>query len=82
VTYFCAGVIKAAPWGLMFRVLTGAIMSLVDLSTDLYVANMYRVEERYSYFRLVVGMVSCSMLLQVRGGSYVMWILRWSIKGH
>mmetsp|Transcript_10792 Transcript_10792/g.22152 ORF Transcript_10792/g.22152 Transcript_10792/m.22152 type:complete len:1934 (-) Transcript_10792:39-5840(-) len=58
------GVIKAAPWGLMFRVITGAIISLIDLITDLYVAKMYLEAERNGYFMMIIGMVSLSMTLQ------------------
>ena len=31
------GVVKSAPWGLMFRVCFGALTSMVDLVTDIYV---------------------------------------------
>jgi hypothetical protein len=31
------GVVKAAPWGMMFRVTVGAITSIFDLLTDVYV---------------------------------------------
>jgi hypothetical protein len=51
------GVMTAAPWGMMFRVLIGGFMGVMDLFTDAYVCYLYKLEGRLSYFYLTVGII-------------------------
>ena len=45
------------------RIVVGAVVSTLDLFTDIYVAYMYWVQGRYGFFNLTVGMLSASMFL-------------------
>ena len=60
------GVVKAAAWGLMWRVSIGAILSLLDLSTDIYVGWEFFSRQRWVFGGLTVGTVVMSFILQVR----------------
>ena len=57
-------VVKAAPWGLFWRVFLGAAVSLTDIITDIVVAATFLKEKRYSYLILTVSMIAACMLLQ------------------
>jgi len=58
------GVVKSAPWGLFWRVFLGAMVSIVDIVTDVVVAYTFWTEGRKSYFWLTVTMILVSMVLQ------------------
>lgn len=59
------GVVKTAPWGLMFRVLLGATTSTIDLGTDIFVCYMFWKEKRMDYFEMTLGTILLSMSLQL-----------------
>ena len=54
-----------APWGLKFRVLFGATISVADVVTDIYAINMFWRTGRSSYAIANLAMVLCAMLMQV-----------------
>jgi hypothetical protein len=49
----------------MFRVTIGALMSFIDLCTDIYVGYMFYSEGRMDYFELIATMVGVSILIQL-----------------
>ncbi|GMH81209.1 hypothetical protein TL16_g08858 [Triparma laevis f. inornata] len=59
------GVVKAAAWGLMWRVSIGAILSLLDLSTDIYVGWEFFSRQRWVFGGLTVGTIVLSFFLQL-----------------
>jgi hypothetical protein len=59
-------IMKLAPWGLMWRVCTGAGLSIVDTATDVFVIVGYMGSEEtkvYAYF--LIGMVAASLFLHI-----------------
>mmetsp|Transcript_6163 Transcript_6163/g.12231 ORF Transcript_6163/g.12231 Transcript_6163/m.12231 type:complete len:592 (+) Transcript_6163:1-1776(+) len=58
------GVVKSAPWGMMFRVIFGALTSLLDLGTDIYVTNMFWNDGKWGYF--VASCVSLSVSIGIQ----------------
>ena len=44
------GVVQRAPWILMFRVCFGALTSLINLGTDIYVTAMFWNDGKDGYF--------------------------------
>jgi hypothetical protein len=58
------GVVKAAPWGLFWRVFLGAAVSLADIVTDIVVAVTFFRENRQEYLFLTVGMIAACIFLQ------------------
>jgi len=59
------GVVKAAPWGLMFRVITGAATSSLDLWTDVWIAATYYSEGKHNFFLATTVMLGASIGLQL-----------------
>ena len=59
------GIVKSAAWGLMWRVSVGAILSFLDLTTDIYVGYEFFAQKRYLFGGLTVGSIGLSMILQV-----------------
>mmetsp|Transcript_18700 Transcript_18700/g.38909 ORF Transcript_18700/g.38909 Transcript_18700/m.38909 type:complete len:1880 (-) Transcript_18700:55-5694(-) len=59
------GVVKAAPWGLMFRVILGALTSMVDLLTDIYITIMFYNGDRMGFFWVQCGMLITSVFIQL-----------------
>ena len=43
--------LEEVPWGLKARVTVGAITSMADLLTDVYVTYMFWSDEKYGYFK-------------------------------
>jgi len=59
-------VLKFAPWGLMFRVCTGAGLSIFDLATDVVmIVNYMKQEDGLQFAYLLLFMVLLSMSLQI-----------------
>ena len=59
-------VMKTAPWGLMWRVCTGASVSMLDIVTDVVVIVSYMgKEETRGYGYSLLGMLVGSMVLQL-----------------
>jgi len=59
-------VMKTAPWGLMWRVCTGAALSVLDIVTDVVVILVYTGnEETRGYGYSLLGMLVGSMVLQL-----------------
>ena len=59
------GVVKSAHWGLAFRVTSGAVTSIVDLLTDLYVTKMFYTEKKMGYFAASIASLATSITLQL-----------------
>ena len=59
------GVVKSAPWGLMFRVCFGALTSMVDLVTDVYVTYKFWSGGKMGYFKASVASLGVSIGLQL-----------------
>jgi hypothetical protein len=59
------GVVKTAPWGLFFRVTVGAVTSMFDLLTDVYVTYMFWSDEKYGYFKASLASLAVSIGLQM-----------------
>ena len=55
------GVVRTAPWGLFWRVIVGAVLSMLDLLTDVNVAHAYHSDGRLLYRNLVCVSISVSM---------------------
>jgi hypothetical protein len=59
-------VLKTAPWGLVWRVLTGALLSLMDMASDLnVVATYYNTPGQAGYGRNLLGMIVACLALQL-----------------
>ena len=58
------GVVKSAPWGMMFRVLLGATTSTFDLATDYYVTYMFWSDGKEGYFKASLASLAVSLFLQ------------------
>ena len=59
------GVVKAAPWGLMFRVATGAGTSMLDLLTDIYVTYTFAKDGKEGYFQASLACLTASVVMQI-----------------
>ena len=72
------GVVKTAPWGMMWRVGLGAVLSTLDLVTDIYITYIFwkEGEEKEVFFQFNVAMLGTSMLL-----SFFMVILQHRKRG-
>ena len=53
-----------APWGLILRVAVGAILSTLDIATDITSIHLFYEQERYSFALATLGMILLCMLLQ------------------
>ena len=83
-------VIRTAPWGLMWRVGLGSMLSVIDIITDINVMLSFRVggEEQAAYYHAMVASLCCSLGLQIlltvlqnkgRGGSALAKELLWTV---
>jgi hypothetical protein len=59
------GVVKAAPWGLKWRVTVGAVTSMFDLLTDVYVTYMFWDDKKYGYFKASLVSLAASIWFQM-----------------
>jgi hypothetical protein len=59
------GVVKTAPWGMLFRVTVGAVTSMFDLLTDVYVMYMFWSDKKYGYFKASLASLMVSMGFQM-----------------
>jgi hypothetical protein len=59
------GVVSGAPWGLKMRVTVGAVTSMTDLLTDVYVTNMFWRDKKYGYFRASLASLAVSIGIQI-----------------
>jgi hypothetical protein len=57
--------LEEVPWGLKARVTVGAITSMADLLTDVYVTYMFWSEEKYGYFKASLASLAVSIGLQI-----------------
>jgi hypothetical protein len=57
--------LEEVPWGLKARVTLGAITSMTDLLTDLYVTYMFWSDEKYGYFKASLTSLAVSIGLQL-----------------
>ena len=60
-----AGVVKSAHWGLAFRVTSGAVTSIVDLVTDVYVTYMFWSAGKEGYFKASLASLAVSVTCQL-----------------
>ncbi|GMI41984.1 hypothetical protein TrCOL_g13771 [Triparma columacea] len=59
------GVVRGAPWGLKMRVTVGAVTSMTDLLTDVYVTYMFRSDRKYGYFKASLASLAVSIGIQI-----------------
>jgi hypothetical protein len=59
------GVVKGAPWGMLWRVTVGAVTSIFDLLTDVYVTYMFWSDKKYGYFKASLASLAVSIGLQM-----------------
>jgi hypothetical protein len=57
--------LEEIPWGLKARVTFGAITSMVDLLTDVYVTYMFWSDKNYGYFKASFASLAVSIGLQI-----------------
>ncbi|GMH88858.1 hypothetical protein TL16_g11282 [Triparma laevis f. inornata] len=57
------GVVKAAAWGLMWRVTVGAILSVTDLATDIMILINFSMNDRQEYFEAALASIIASFAL-------------------
>jgi len=57
--------LEEVPWGLKARVTVGAITSMTDLVTDVYVTYMFWSDENYGYFKASLASLAVSMGIQM-----------------
>jgi len=62
--------LEEVPWGLKARVTVGAITSMADLLTDVYVTYMFWSDEKYGYFKASLASLALSIGIQM----LVVWI--------
>ncbi|GMI31458.1 hypothetical protein TrCOL_g854 [Triparma columacea] len=60
---------EEVPWGLKARVTIGAITSMSDLLTDVYVTHMFLRDEKEGYFKASLASLMVSMGIQM----FVVW---------
>jgi hypothetical protein len=58
-------VVSRAPWGLKMRVTVGAITSMTDLLTDVYVTYMFWSDKKYGYFKASLASLMVSIGIQM-----------------
>jgi hypothetical protein len=59
------GVVRGAPWGLKMRVTVGAVTSMTDLLTDLYVTHKFWSDKKYGYFKASLASLVLSIGIQM-----------------
>jgi hypothetical protein len=57
--------LEEVPWGLKMRVTVGAVTSMTDLLTDVYVTYMFWDDEKYEYFKASFASLVVSIGLQM-----------------
>jgi hypothetical protein len=57
--------LEEVPWGLKARVTVGAITSMTDLVTDVYVTYMFWSDEKYGYFKASLASLVASLVIQL-----------------
>jgi hypothetical protein len=57
--------IETAPWGLIFKVGTGAVLGVLDVVTDVYAIANFTLQGKNGYARAVIASVSVSMAFQL-----------------
>jgi hypothetical protein len=57
--------LEEVPWGLKARVTVGAITSMTDLLTDVYVTYMFWSDEKYGYFKASLASLVASIGFQI-----------------
>ena len=57
--------LEQAPWGLIFKVGTGAVLGVLDVATDIYAIINFTMQGQHEFAKAVVAMVSVSMVIQV-----------------
>jgi hypothetical protein len=60
--------LSKAPWGLGLRVSLGALLSMVDVGTDIYAINTFYEQKHYGLAKAMIGAVSFSIALQTAFG--------------
>jgi hypothetical protein len=61
--------LEEVPWGLKMRVIVGAITSMADLLTDVYVTYMFWSDKKYGYFKASLASLMVSIVVQM----FVVW---------
>jgi hypothetical protein len=59
--------LEEVPWGLKLRVTVGAVTSMSDLLTDVYVTYMFWSDGKYGYFKASMASLTMSIGLQMLG---------------
>jgi hypothetical protein len=57
--------LEEVPWGLKMRVTVGAITSMTDLLTDVYVTYMFGSDKKYGYFKASLASLVASIGFQL-----------------
>jgi hypothetical protein len=57
--------IETAPWGLLWKVGLGAVLSILDVATDAYSIASFTQQGKEGYARAVIAGVSVSMAMQI-----------------
>jgi hypothetical protein len=57
--------LEEVPWGLKMRVTIGAITSMADLLTDVYVTYMFWSDEKYGYFKASLASLATCIGIQM-----------------
>ena len=59
-------ILKTAPWGLVWRVTTGSLLSVLDMASDINVVRIYlNTPGQESYAWSLIAMIGTSILLQL-----------------
>jgi hypothetical protein len=62
--------LEEVPWGLKARVTVGAVTSMADLLTDVYVTYMFWSDEKYGYFKASLASLVTSIGIQM----FAVWV--------
>jgi hypothetical protein len=57
--------IETAPWGLFWKVGFGALLSMLDVATDVYAIATFTMQGRHGYASVIIAGVSVSMATQL-----------------
>jgi len=58
-------ILKTAPWGLVWRVLTGSGLSVLDMASDIYICTVYlRTDGQEGLGLTLLGMIVLNILMQ------------------
>ena len=57
--------LEGADWGLKMRVVVGALLSVLDMTSDIYMINQFYEQDQVSAARATIAMIAANMFVQL-----------------